>query len=249
MSNTRQDVYHKLIELGFQLHPDSGFDMIARLWHPTKDISAAQFVQELTPFIQFYKSLGYKKLQLWNEPNHVHGVEGPFTAQTFHTWSRESAQRILDIWSEVELIYAPMACPLDGHKDGKAWISEAHDTILQYFKGGVGAHCYWQNIPGVSSGMHLNGAFGQAYLQVAEVAPAGVDIHVLEAGNSNHQNGHAQDFNVITDEIRELIPHARNHPQVKTFSPFILSSPDSTWSPFSWIDENGVIRPMANVYA
>ena len=242
MSNTHDSVFRQLDQFGRETW-GKPYTLITRLYSPTKDISALEFFNVIKPKLDMLRGLGQPALQVWNEPNHFDNVEGNWTPIEFAIWAGEVAQLIRSYWRESCLIFAPMAEP-DFHHHGTLYLEAARDIIDQWYNA-VGVHCYWQNwLWGHRN--ETDPQFGERYKSVAAMFPD-MDIHILEAGNSNYQNGHPMDYDKILGEYRSWLDTARHYSQVRSASFYIYSTPDLAWEPFAF-NALGGERVLTEVY-
>ena len=174
--------------------------------------------------------------QIHNEPNHIHRYEGwgqeEHLAEEFNIWF----QQVIDLFyrelPDTRFCFPGLAVP---HND-VVWVQKNIDAISKcHF---LGVHTYWQNPQG-NEGNHRNNNWGRRYQLYADIF-TGMNrpiypMLILEAGNSNHQNGYPFRENVIGEELRIWFEDLFNFDYVKAACPFIMSSDDPTWEYFSWV--------------
>lgn len=237
MSQTHNSVYDRLIAE----HPNIAF--IVRLYgsgfgtghHPTPE----QFVMEMLPRIEELKQYT-SMFQIHNEPNHIARYEGwgqtDEDAHAFTSWYIEVFNRLKSAHPNLNFGFPGLAVP---HRDDR-WLEICKSAIEM--SDWLGCHCYWQN-PNLNENNHLADFWGLRFKMYHDKFP-NKDIHILEAGNSNHQNGYPLPEDVMAREMVEWMTTACRFSYVKSASPFILSSPDPNWDGFAW-RINGNIRQVA----
>jgi len=185
--------------------------------------------------------------QVHNEPNHPKGHEGwgdrPDDAADFRMWYLYVIYHLRNRFDQdgIKLIFPGLAVP---HND-LPWL-EYCQTAIDH-SDALGVHDYWQN-PTLTEKNHLNPAWGQKHTLYHQRFPD-KDIYILEAGNSNRQAQPVPYPLPEGDMAQELVDwytQVAKSPYVKAACPFLLSSPDPTWTRdgFTWIDG---ARPKAVV--
>jgi len=233
MSNTHPSVFNTL-----KVHFPN-VQLITRLFHPTKDVGAMEFVNWITPVI--HSLLPYcRNYQIWNEPNHptAEGYDSSEqSAQRFTNWFMVVIKELRSRFPNTLFGFPALAVP---HNDLK-WIEICKPAIDA--SDWLGAHSYWQN-PSSSDSNHLSAEWGLRFQQYHILYP-NKPIHILEAGNTNHQSNLPTDEHTIAVELEKWGHAIRRYSYVKSASPFLLSSPDPYWNEFVFVDEGGYIRERA----
>lgn len=235
MSNINIDTVVKLREL----YPNLKF--ITRLYdnrfgtghHPTP----VEFADKMIPVIANLSPY-CTEFQIHNEPNHPSGVEGWFSdeasAMDFDGWLLQVLDYLKDSYPKIKLGFPGLAIP---HNDLK-WLEICRTSIERC--DWLGVHCYWQN-PFPSDYNHLSLEWGLRFEQYHQLYPE-KPIHITECGNSNHQNGYALSDDQMARELVEYYESSYFYPYIGSVCPFIASSPDTTWQPFSWRYPDGMFK-------
>ena len=213
-------------------------DRFTRDGHPTPP----EFVQRISPTIARLKQFT-NIFQVHNEPNHLARIEGwgdtCEDAESFTSWFFVTYMMLKSRFPDCLFGFPPLAVP---HND-MAWLEWCKPAIIR--ADWLGVHCYWQN-PTEMDANHLDEFWGQRFIQYHAKFPD-KQIYILEAGNSNHQNGYYTDDSRRASEFQQLIEQIERYDYIRSFCPFILSSPDPTWQPFCWMDEAGRQKEMVRM--
>ena len=202
-------------------------------------------------------ALGHSNVtfQIHNEPNHtVRDANGKIISRyegwgdsneyalSFNNWYRQVYTALKQQIPWATFGFPGLAVP---HRDVE-WIEICRESIEM--SDWLGCHCYWQNFNehrqhDINQGNHLQEFWGGRYRIYAKHFPKTV-IHILEAGNSNHQSGMEQKPEIVAEELMQWYAMVSTSETVQSANPFLLSSPDPTWANFAWIKEDGSWNPI-----
>ena len=215
-----------------------GIEFVVRLFddrisgshtHPTPQDFASRFIpriNELRPVAT--------KFEIHNEPNHFQGIEG---------WGSSNADaQDFRLWYQAVLGLLRQACPwaLFGfpglalnypHRDLE-WLDICRDVIQT--SDWLGCHTYWQH------NNMLSTDWGLRFVQYRQRFPD-KSIEITEFGNSTPGLSRAE----MAAQYAAYYQRLQQYPYLRSASSFICSSPDPTWSPFSWCDPlSGALYPV-----
>lgn len=223
--------------------------IIGRLFHPTKDISSAEFVRDISPKIREAVEVGITDFTIWNEPNLRSGDEGYGEgrdhATRFNQWFIDVYSALKDRYRSCTFFFPPLALL----QNDMEWLDVCRPSIE--LADGLSVNVYWQNFKSEHKN-HLDKTFGLRYQLYAEKYPDKV-MDISEVGNSNSPD-HSVDYNTVATEYTEWMREmdkwsAKSGTVVRSATFYILSSPDPTWEPFAWVTKTGGYRPMVDMLA
>ncbi len=237
MSQTHPDAFNRLKSE----NPDIEF--IVRLWddrmgvghHPTPE----QFVERMVPIMQGLRSFA-TKFEIHNEPNHLKRYEGwgqdDADARDFNQWYQQVFKLLKQRCPWALLGFPGLAIP---HRDLE-WVEICRPAVeMSDF---LGVHCYWQTTPQEPRN-HLADFWGLRFKYYHDKFPGKV-IDLLEVGNSNAQSGLPITDAEVARQFVEYFQELFKYPYLNSASPFIMSSPDSTWDSFAWRKVSGEVKPV-----
>lgn len=234
MSDTDASVFQACRKINPQIQ------FIVRLYHPSFNtgghLSWQEFVEFAYPVVN--NLLPYTVyFAVHNESNHAGKIEGwgstDADAHSFGLWFMYVSYYLKQRYPQIKIGFPGLAMPDFIHRDLQ-WLH--HPTIklaIDWSADWLGCHCYWQTPDEANKNNHLSDNWGLQFKKYHELYPA-KDIHILEAGNSNHQNGYALSEDEMSRQLVEWYREIGKWSYVKSANPFIASSPDSYWSGFAW---------------
>ena len=193
------------------------------------DWAISEVMPNLSPYCDVW--------QIHNEPDHWGKFEFPGSAQQFNDWYMQVISALRVHYPDAIFVFPGLAVP---HDDINYLVScreavEASDVL--------GTHSYWQN-PTYSEYNHLSPNWGLRFEQYHALFPD-KPILVLEAGNSNHQNGYQVREDMIAKEFVEWFNKLTEYDYIQGAMPFIASSPDPNWENFAWMAMDGRKKQVA----
>jgi hypothetical protein len=237
MSQTHPDVFKRLKDE----NPDIEF--IVRLWddrmgvghHPAPE----QFVERMLPIMERLRPFA-TKFEIHNEPNHLQRYEGwgqdDADARNFSQWYQQVFKLLKQRCPWALLGFPGLAIP---HRDLE-WVEICRPAVeMSDF---LGVHCYWQTTPQEPRN-HLADFWGLRFKYYHDKFPGRV-IDLLEVGNSNAQSGLPISDAEVAQQYVEYFQELFKYPYLNSASPFIMSSPDSTWDSFAWRKVSGEVKPV-----
>jgi hypothetical protein len=237
MSQTHSDVFKRLKD------ENPSIEFIVRLWddrmgvghHPTPE----QFVERMLPIMQRLRPFA-TKFEIHNEPNHLKRYEGwgqeDADARNFSQWYQQVFKLLKQRCPWSLLGFPGLAIP---HRDLE-WVEICRPAVeMSDF---LGVHCYWQTTPQEPRN-HLADFWGLRFKYYHDKFPGKV-IDLLEVGNSNAQSGLPIADAEVAQQYVEYFQELFKYPYLNSASPFIMSSPDSTWDSFAWRKVSGEVKPV-----
>ncbi len=237
MSQTHPDVFKRLKSE----NPDIEF--IVRLWddrmgvdhHPAPE----QFVERMLPIMERLRPFA-TKFEIHNEPNHLKRYEGwgqeDADARNFSQWYQQVFKLLKQRCPWSLLGFPGLAIP---HRDLE-WVEICRPAVeMSDF---LGVHCYWQTTPQEPRN-HLADFWGLRFKYYHDKFPGKV-IDLLEVGNSNAQSGLPIADAEVAQQYVEYFQELFKYPYLNSASPFIMSSPDTTWDSFAWRKVSGEVKPV-----
>ncbi|UCC89574.1 MAG: N-acetylmuramoyl-L-alanine amidase [Anaerolineales bacterium] len=237
MSQTRPEIFQRI------KNENPGIEFIVRLWddrmgvgrHPTPE----QFVERMAPIVEQLRPF-VTKFEIHNEPNHLHRYEGwgqeDADARDFNEWYQRVFKLLKARCPWALLGFPGLAIP---HRDLE-WVEICRPSVeMSDF---LGVHCYWQTTVNEPRN-HLADFWGLRFKYYHDKFPNKV-IDLLEMGNSNAQSNLPITNIQIAQQYVEYFQELFKYPYINSGSPFILSSPDSTWDSFAWRTAGGGFKPV-----
>lgn len=228
MSTTNLDTFQRIRNE----RPETKF--IVRLYddrfNANHRVSPGEFAERMVPLVNQFRPY-CDQFQIHNEPNHPARYEGwgseDNLAEDFNRWFIDTYNLLKSACPWAAFGFPGLAVP---HND-LSWLEICRPAIER--ADWLGCHSYWQN-PTPDDMNHLSAAWGLNFTRYHEKHP-GKAIHILEAGNSNHQSGYPlPDWQMAQEMVEWYREVMDKHPYVRSASPFLLSSPDPNWADFSW---------------
>jgi N-acetyl-anhydromuramyl-L-alanine amidase AmpD len=239
MSLTHPDVFKRI--KGENPH----LEFIVRLWddrmgvgqHPTPE----QFVERMLPIMERLRPYA-QKFEIHNEPNHLHRYEGwgqeDADARDFNQWYQRVFRTLKEHAPWALLGFPGLAIP---HRDLE-WVEICRPSVeMSDF---LGVHCYWQTTPQEPRN-HLADFWGLRFKYYHDKFPDKI-IDLLEVGNSNSQSGLPIGDEEIARQYVEYFQELFKYAYLNSAAPFILSSPDPTWTAFAWRKPSGEVKPVVS---
>jgi N-acetyl-anhydromuramyl-L-alanine amidase AmpD len=222
---------HPNLEFIVRLHDDR----MGRGHHPT----AQQFAERMAPLIKSLQPYA-SKFEIHNEPNHQDRIEGwgdtDDHARDFDQWYQRVFTLLKRECPWALLGFPGLAIP---HRD-REWLEICRTSVeMSDF---LGVHAYWQTTTQEPDN-HLARFWGLRFKSYHASFPNKI-IDILEAGNSNARNGLPITDQEIAEQFVEFFQELFKYPYINSASPFILSSPDSSWESFAWRKRSGQVMPV-----
>jgi hypothetical protein len=237
MSNISLDTLARLRDF----YPNLQF--IARLYddrfgtdhHP----SPVEFADKMIPVIASLSPY-CQDFQVHNEPNHPAGYEGwrsdDASAVDFNAWLSQVLDYLKAGYPKVRYGFPGLAIP---HNDLN-WLYICATSVQKC--DWLGVHCYWQTTPAEPDN-HLSAEWGFRFTQYHMIYPNKL-MHITECGNSNNQSGYPLSDQEMAEQLVDYYDACSFYYYIASVCPFIASSPDPTWQPFSWRHPDGSFRPV-----
>ena len=215
---------------------------IAQDTHPTPAEFAARMIPQIKA-VEPYCNL----FEIHNEPNHLQRIEGwgqeDHHAQDFNNWFLRVYDRLKEACPWASFGFPGLAIP---HRDLE-WIEICRPAVER--ADWLGVHCYWQTPPGQERN-HLADFWGLRFKYYHQKFPDKT-IHITECGNSNNQASPPipTSEDELARQVVEYYQECARYPYLGAACFFILSSPDPTWSFFTWRTEDERWKPVVQAVA